>query len=274
MEARKLENPNKDATTHDYQKALFYLYGNCEDFHDAFTEQDLILAHNLLKRFEFYNNYEEAKKVLTKQIVKKSNDENEDQLVTEESIIRFLVKHSKYGKNIKEIELVQETLSSKIYKVLGNEDEIALKIPKLIPDKKQEFMGFLDLIFETQLIQFLKGAATKKYFFPQVYEEIFVVNEETKTILNYMAIVECPNTSLISMLAGPTAMGKPAHSSPLHEEEVYRSQDIFTQEKYIYLYYQGLLLLEYLFHHGISHGHINAMTLRISDNYTFSLSDF
>ena len=59
------------------------------------------------------------------------------------------MKHSKYGKNIKEIELVQETLSSKIYKVHGNDNEIAIKIPKLIPDKAQETMGFLDLIFET-----------------------------------------------------------------------------------------------------------------------------
>ena len=49
---------------------------------------------------------------------------------------------------------------------------------------------------------------------------------------------------------------------------------MFTQEKYIYLYYQGLRLLEYLYDNGMSHGHINAKTLRISDSYTINLSDF
>jgi hypothetical protein len=33
-------------------------------------------------------------------------------------------------------------------------------------------------------------------------------------------------------------------------------------------------LLEYFYNSGISHGHINALTLKISDNYTFSLSHF
>ena len=59
-------------------------------------------------------------------------------------------------------------------------------------------MGFFDLIFETQLMQFLK--TNKSHFFPQVHEEIFVVNVENKTVLNYLAIVEYPNMSLISML--------------------------------------------------------------------------
>ena len=68
-------------------------------------------------------------------------------------------------------------------------------------------MGFLDLIYQTQLTQFLKSKADKKYFFPLVYEEIFVINDETKTILNYLTIVEYPKSSLISMLSGPTADG-------------------------------------------------------------------
>ena len=106
-----------------------------------------------------------------------------------------------------------------------------------------------------------------------VYEEIFVINEETKTILNYLTIVEYPNSSLISMLSGPTADGGKNHDSNMFEETGFRSQEVFTQEKYTYLFYQGLLLLEYLYKSGISHGQINAATLRISDNYTFSLSD-
>ena len=56
-------------------------------------------------------------------------------------------------------------------------------------------------------MQFLKAGADKKYFFPQVYEEIFMINDDTKTILNYLTIVEYPASSLISMIAGPTAMG-------------------------------------------------------------------
>ena len=101
------------------------------------------------------------------------------------------------------IELVSETLSSKIYKVTEIEDEIALIIPKTFPDKENSTKGFLDLIFETQLKQFLNSTTGEATYFPQVYEEIFVINAETKTILNYMTIVEYPNLSLISMTAGP-----------------------------------------------------------------------
>ena len=54
------------------------------------------------------------------------------------------------------------------------------------------------------------------------------MNEEAKTILNYMTIVEFPNTSLISMLAGPTAMVKNNRDSMTNDEEGYRSQEIFT----------------------------------------------
>ena len=35
---RKVENPNEEATPHDYKKALFYLYGNCEDLYDDATD--------------------------------------------------------------------------------------------------------------------------------------------------------------------------------------------------------------------------------------------
>ena len=232
------------------------------------------MAHSLLKRFELYTTFDDVKKVLSKQVIKTCTEENEEQIDTEEQILRFLTKHSKYGMKIKEIELVAEDLNSRLYKVIGTEEELAVKVPKLISDRRQEYMGFLDIIFETQLVQFLKRGATKKYFFPQVYEEIFLVNEDTKTILNYMTIVEFPNTSLISMLAGPTAMGKNARDSLTNDDEGYRSQEIFTQEKYIYLYYQGLLLLEHFYDQGISHGHINGLTLKIADNYTFSLGEF
>ena len=56
-----------------------------------------------------------------------------------------------------------------------------------------------------------------------VYEEIFVVNEETKTILNYLTIVEYPKSSLISMISGPTANGDNNQHSAGFDEVGYRS---------------------------------------------------
>jgi hypothetical protein len=57
----------------------------------------------------------------------------------------------------------------------------------------------LDLIFEVQLMKTLE----EKRYFPKVTEEIIVVNEEVKNVLNYVAIVEVPKFSLINMLEGP-----------------------------------------------------------------------
>lgn len=73
------------------------------------------------------------------------------------------------------------------------------------------------------------------------------------------------------MLDGPTAGG---YKNDEMDEEGYRSQEIFTQEKYAYLYYKALLLLEFLYDNGITHGHINAVNLRIADDFTFNLADF
>ena len=73
------------------------------------------------------------------------------------------------------------------------------------------------------------------------------------------------------MLDGPMVA---AHKPDEFDEEGYRSQEIFTQEKFIFLYYKGLNLLEFLYQNGMSHGHINANSLRIGFDYTFTLSDF
>jgi hypothetical protein len=59
-----------------------------------------------------------------------------------------------------------------------------------------------------------------------------------------------------------------------NDEECYDSQEVFTDEKYVYLYYKGLQLLKFLYEKGISHGNICSSTLRIADDYTFSLTDF
>ena len=60
------------------------MYGYCEDLHDAFKPGDYLMVHSLLKRFEFYREIVDARKVLTKQIVKKSEEENEEILESEE----------------------------------------------------------------------------------------------------------------------------------------------------------------------------------------------
>ena len=73
------------------------------------------------------------------------------------------------------------------------------------------------------------------------------------------------------MLDGPTAR---ANKQQDLDEEGYRSQEIFTQEKYAYLYYKGILLLEFLYDNGMTHGHINANSLTIGDDYHFTLADF
>ena len=97
------------------------------------------------------------------------------------------------------------------------------------------------------------------------------MNQHTHTILNYVAFVDFAKISLINMLDGPTAGG---YQEEELDEEGYRSQEIFTEEKFAYLSYKGLLLLEFLYDNGMSHGHISANSLRISDDYTFTLSDF
>lgn len=62
------------------------------------------------------------------------DDSNED-LSQTENIIKFLNKHSKLGKTVREIEEIGETLSSTLYKVVGSEDELCIKVPKKIDDQ-------------------------------------------------------------------------------------------------------------------------------------------
>ena len=62
--------------------------------------------------------------------------------------------------------------------------------------------------------------------FPKVKEEIFVVSEQTRTLLNYVSIVEFSNISLINMLNGP--MTNSHREDNDMDEEGYKSQEIFT----------------------------------------------
>jgi hypothetical protein len=86
-----------------------------------------------------------------------------------------------------------------------------------------------------------------------------------------MAIIEVPEFSLINMLEGPTAGEAIVKDADF--DEGYCSVEIFTQEKYFYLFYQGLRMLEQFYQHGLTHGHINATTLRIRDDYSLCVSD-
>ena len=114
-------------------------------------------------------------------------------------------------------------------------------------------------------------ASNKNVFFPSITEEIIVVNPDTKAVLNYLAMMEVPEFSLIHMLEGPTAS---RNRADVDAEEGYHSQEIFTQEKYFYLFYQGLRMLEFFYRNGITHGHINATNLKIKDDYTLCIGDF
>mmetsp|Transcript_20727 Transcript_20727/g.25368 ORF Transcript_20727/g.25368 Transcript_20727/m.25368 type:complete len:104 (-) Transcript_20727:94-405(-) len=100
------------------------------------VEDNTYIVHNLLRRYGIWKgSLEEVKKYLTKQIVVALEDDEEEDLQETESIIKFLNRHSTFGKNIREIEEVGETLSSKIYKVIGADDDIVIKVPKKIDDE-------------------------------------------------------------------------------------------------------------------------------------------
>ncbi len=169
-----------------YKKALFYMYGGCTSL-----ESDSILVHNQLKRNGVWNGTTQAaKKYLDSQIVVALEDDEEEDLSETENVIKFMNKHSKYGKNVREIEEIGETLSMTLYKLTGTDEEVVIKVPKKIED--QDSVAFLDVIYQTQLMQFLKDNRTdgEKVFFPDVHEEVFVVNKFTHTILNYITVVE------------------------------------------------------------------------------------
>ena len=57
-----------------------------------------------------------------------------------------------------EIEEVAETLSSTLYKIVAGTEEVVIKVPKKI--EGQEEAAFLDIIYQTQLMQFLKDNRT------------------------------------------------------------------------------------------------------------------
>ena len=81
------------------------MYGHCKDLQSTEEKKDQVLVHNLLKDLKLLKSDGEAKSVLKNQILVNSSEENDEVLDTDEQIIRFLSKHSKYGKNIKEVEL-------------------------------------------------------------------------------------------------------------------------------------------------------------------------
>ena len=59
-------------------------------------------------------------------------------------------------------------------------------------------------------------------FFPEVQEEIFVINRNSQTVLNYITFISYPDLSIINMLAGPTATNFQPNEDDI-DEEGYRS---------------------------------------------------
>lgn len=74
-------------------------------------------------------------------------DDDDEDLTQTENIIKFLNKHSKFGKNVRELEEMGETLSAMIYKVIGSDESVVIKVPKKIEDAGE--VAFLDLIYQT-----------------------------------------------------------------------------------------------------------------------------
>lgn len=130
---REDEDPLQGVDESAYSKALFYMYGACES-----VDEEKLIVHNLLRRFAIWDGSQaDAEKYLTKQIVVSlEEDEEEDLTLSTENIIRFLNKHSKLGKTIREIEEIGETLSATLYKIVGSEEEMVIKVPKKIESEQ------------------------------------------------------------------------------------------------------------------------------------------
>ena len=104
------------------------MYGGCESMVD-----NQYMVHGQLRKNGIWDGgLAEVEKYLTKQIVVPLEDDDEEDLTQVDNIIKFLQKHSKYGKNVREVEEFGSTLSSNLYKVTSSEDEIVIKIPKKV----------------------------------------------------------------------------------------------------------------------------------------------
>merc|ERR1711893_165067 len=99
------------------------MYGVLNSFED-----DTLFVHNMLEKFQLKEDGVSLKEKLNKQIVVTKNEDEEEDLSNDESILKFINKHSKYGKIVRELEFFQETLSHKIYKIVGSEEEIVIKV--------------------------------------------------------------------------------------------------------------------------------------------------
>lgn len=136
------EKPLDDMDPSAYQKALFYMYGACEGLRD-----DKLIVHNLLRKDKVWDGSEaQAASKLGKQIVTSLTEDAEQDLSQMDNIIRFLNNNSKYGKNVREIEEIGETLSCTLYKIVGSEDEVVLKVPKAVVPGSEN-AGFLDIVY-------------------------------------------------------------------------------------------------------------------------------
>ena len=140
---RSDEGPLYNVEAQAYAKALFYMYGACESLEE---DQSRHIVHNLLRRYKIWNGeHQVAKKYLNKQIVVALEDDVDEDLSQIENIIKFLKTNSKFGKNVREIEEIGQTLSATLYKVSGSDEEFAIKVPKKI--ENQDEVAFFDIVY-------------------------------------------------------------------------------------------------------------------------------
>ena len=80
-------------------------------------------------------------------MIELDDDTEEDLYSSTETIVRFLNRFSKHCKIIKEIDVLGESLSSTLYKIVGSEEEITIQVPKKIANNSD--VAFLDTIYQT-----------------------------------------------------------------------------------------------------------------------------
>lgn len=146
-----------------------------------------------------------------------------------------------------------------------------MKVPRV-----QQSSSFHDVIFETQLLKILESKQSGSHLV-KVKEEIFQINLEQNTALNYAVIFEKPTLTLFDMLTAPQLTDSPNTETSSNRGGGGASSSnhqIFTAEKYLYLCYQSLLMLKALEQDNIYVGSLSPSTLLISDDYQLQINNF
>lgn len=121
--------------------------------------------------------YQNLHQCLQKQTVHQSSVEDFKNYQNESEILSYVQKNCVYLKNAKEVTFVKETLNATLYSVQTANSlhkEVIIKIPRRVA--KESLNGF-DLICSTQLFSVLKRLEPNSNFEPELFEEIFTVDD-------------------------------------------------------------------------------------------------